>query len=220
MNSPKNNYQENLKGLQDNLANMLPEEALEIFDADAKSLQKNHSSIIKLQVGDKAPDFSLSNATGKTIRLTQLLQNSKVVLTFYRGSWCPYCNLQLAHYQQSVDEIHALGAELVAISPQTPDESLNMQEKNELKFEVLSDEGNNVARKYTTVFKNAEAPLNTMKNLGIDFDAHYSDDSKELPVPAVFVIEKDSTVSFAKSLGGDYRNRVEVSEIINHLKNK
>ena len=220
MNSPNKDYQENLKVLRDNLENMLPKEALEIFDTDAESLQENHASIIKLQVGDKAPDFSLRNATGKTIRLTQLLQNSKVVLTFYRGSWCPYCNLQLSHYQQSVDEIHALGAELVAISPQTPDESLNMKEKNELNFEVLSDEGNNVARKYTTVFKNAEAPLNTMKKLGIDFDAHYSDDSKELPVPAVFVIEKDSTVSFAKSLGGDYRNRVEVSEIINHLKNK
>ena len=218
MNSPKKKYQENLKGLRDNLANMLPKEALEIFDTDAESLQENHLSIIKLQVGDKAPDFSLSNATGKTIRLTELLQSSKVVLTFYRGSWCPYCNLQLAHYQQSLDEIHALGAELVAISPQTPDESLNIKEKNELNFEVLSDEGNRVARKYTTVFKNAEEPLNTMKKLGLDFDAHYSDDSKELPVPAVFVIEKDSTVSFAKSLGGDYRNRVEVSEIINHLK--
>ncbi|USD26161.1 MULTISPECIES: peroxiredoxin-like family protein [Flagellimonas] len=219
MNTEKKSYQENLKDLRDNLGNMLPKEALAIFDNDAESLQVNHNSILKLQEGEKAPDFSLTNAKDKTVRLSELLKKEKVVLTFYRGSWCPYCNLQLSHYQKSLDEIHDLGAELVAISSQTPDESLNVKEKNELNFEVLSDNGNMVARQYTTVFKNADAPVNTMTELGFDFDAHYSDDSRELPIPAVFVIEKDSTVSFAKSLGGDYRNRVEASEIINHLKN-
>ena len=107
---------------------------------------------------------------------------------------------------------------IVAISPQTPDESLNIKEKNELDFEVLSDNGNIVARKYTNVFKNADAPLNAMTELGFNFDGYYSDDSRELPVPAVFIIEEDATISFAESLGGDYRNRVEVSEIINALK--
>lgn len=218
MNTETNSYQEKLKDLRTNLGKMLPKDALNVFDKDAENLQTNHNSILKLQIGEKAPDFSLSNATDKTIKLSDLLKNGKVVLTFYRGSWCPYCNLQLALYQTSLTEIHTLGAELVAISPQTPDESLNIKEKNELNFEVLSDNGNIVARKYTTVFKNADAPVNTMTELGFDFDAHYSDDSRELPVPAVFIIEKDGTISFAKSLGGDYRNRVEVSEIINALK--
>ena len=211
MNTGKKSYQENLQGLRDDLEAMLPKEALTVFDKDAESLQENHKSVIKLQVGDKAPDFSLSNAVGNTITLSELLKKGKVILTFYRGSWCPYCNLQLAYYQKYLDQIHDLGAELVAISPQTPDESLNIKEKNELNFEVLSDNGNIVARQYTTVFKNAEAPLNTMNQLGLDFNSHYSDDSGELPIPAVFVIEKDLTVSFAKSMGGDYRNRVEVS---------
>ncbi|QCX01420.1 AhpC/TSA family protein [Aggregatimonas sangjinii] len=219
MNTEKKSYQENLKDLRDNLGNMLPKEALAVFDNDAESLQENHNSILKLQEGQKAPDFSLTNANDKTVRLSELLKKGKVVLTFYRGSWCPYCNLQLSHYQKSLEEIHDLGAELVAISPQTPDESLNVKEKNELNFEVLSDNGNIVARQYTTVFKNADAPVNIMTELGFDYDAHYSDDSRELPIPAVFIIEKDSTVSFAKSLGGDYRNRVETSEIINHLEN-
>ncbi|WP_299220523.1 peroxiredoxin-like family protein [uncultured Aquimarina sp.] len=218
MNTETNSYQENLKGLRTNLGTMLPKDALNVFDKDAENLQLNHKSILKLEVGEKAPDFSLSNATNKTIRLSDLLRKGKVVLTFYRGSWCPYCNLQLAHYQNSLSEIQALGAELVAISPQIPDESLNVKEKNELDFEVLSDNGNIVARKYTTVFTNADAPVDTMTELGFDFDAHYSDDSRELPIPAVFIIEKDTTISFAKSLGGDYRNRVEVSEIINTLK--
>ncbi len=219
MNTETNSYQENLKELRANLRTILPKDALNVFDQDAESLQLNHTSILKLQVGDKAPDFVLSNATDGTTKLSELLTKKKVVLTFYRGSWCPYCNLQLNHYQTALNEIHNLGAQLVAISPQTPDESLNIKEKNELDFEVLSDNGNIVARKYTTVFKNADAPVNTMTALGFDFDGHYSDDSRELPVPAVFVIERDATISFAKSLGGDYRNRVEIKEIINTLKN-
>lgn len=218
MNTKANSYQDGLKELRTNLSNMLPADALTVFDNDAKELQTNHQSIIKLEIGEKAPDFSLSNATGETIKLSDLLKKTRVVLAFYRGSWCPYCNLQLAHYQNSLNEFQALNAELLAISPQTPDESLSLKEKNELGFEVLSDNGNIVARKYTTVFKNGDTPINTMTALGFDFDSHYADDSRELPVPAVFIIEKNGTISFAKSLGGDYRNRLDVSEIINALK--
>ena len=90
-------------------------------------------------------------------------------------------------------DIENLGAELIAISSQTPDESLSIKEKNNLEYEVLSDNGNLVAKLYTTVFKNSEAPLQEMKNLGFDFDGFYGNDSKEIPVPAVFVIEQDGT---------------------------
>lgn len=210
-------YAERLKELTKNLRQMLPPAALEVFDTDAKKLQEAHQSILKLNVGDKAPDFSLSNALGKTVKLSELLKNGKVVLTFYRGTWCPYCNLQLNQYQQIVSEIKSLGGQLVAVSPQTPDESLNIKEKNKLQFEVLSDNGNIVARQYTTVFKYGDAPLKTMSELGFDFDAFYSDDSREIPVPAVFIIEQNGTISFAKSEGGDYRNRVEPSEILSSL---
>ena len=211
-------YQEGLKDLQDNLAKVLPTEALTIFGNDAEQLKETHQNILKLKIGAQAPNFNLSNAAGETVSLNGLLQKGKVVLTFYRGSWCPYCNLQLNQYQQILDEIEELGAQLVAVSPQTPDESLNIKEKNELKFEVLSDNGNIVAKQFTTVFRNDNAPLNAMTDLGIDFDAHYSDDSKELPVPAVFIIEQDGTISFAKAIDGDYRNRVESSDIIEALK--
>ncbi|MGB5698569.1 peroxiredoxin-like family protein [Muriicola sp.] len=211
-------YQEGLKELQNNLGKMLPQEALAVFDTDANALKENHQSILKLKVGDKAPNFSLSNAIGETITLNALLEKGKVVLTFYRGSWCPYCNLQLNQYQHVLEDIQSLGANLVAISPQTPDESLNIKEKNELQFEVLSDNGNIVTRQFTTIFKNGETPIETMKALGIDFDSHYTDDSQELPVPAVFIIEKEGTISFAKAIDGDYRNRVEASDIIQALK--
>lgn len=211
-------YKEGLVELRKNLSNMLPPEALSVFDTDAATLETTHQSILKLQVGDKATDFSLTNAKGETVMLSKILESEKAVIVFYRGTWCPYCNLQLAHYQNSLSEIHALGARLVAISPQTPDESLSIAEKNELDFEVLSDNGNIVARNYTTVFENSEAAIAQMTELGFDFDAHYSDDSRELPVPAVFVVEQNGTITFARTAGGDYRNRVDVSEILNALK--
>jgi len=212
-------YTEGLKELQENLSKMLPEEALAVFGKDANTLKAKHQSILKLNVEDKAPSFSLSNAVGETISLKSLLEKGKVVLTFYRGSWCPYCNLQLNQYQHVLEELKSLGENLVAISPLTPDESLNIKEKNELQFEVLSDNCNIVARQFTTVFKNEETPIETMKSLGIDFNSFYADDSQELPVPAVFVIEQDGTISFAKAIDGDYRNRVEAVDIINALKN-
>lgn len=220
MNTKKNlpSYQEGLKELKGNLSKMLPEEALGVFDTDAENLQKAHTAILKANVGDKATDFSLSNALDETVTLSKLLQQHKVILVFYRGTWCPYCNLQLAHYQSVLEQIDSLGAKLVAVSPQTPDESLSIKEKNALSFEVLSDNGNIVARNYTTIFKNDDAPVNTMTELGFDFDAHYSDDSRELPVPAVFIIDQNGIIAFAKAEGGDYRNRVDVAEILETLK--
>jgi peroxiredoxin len=211
-------YAEGLKKLRVNLNNMLPAESLQAFDMDAKDLTSKYTSKLKLNKGDRAPAFSLSNSIGETIELYSLLNKGKVVLVFYRGTWCPYCNLQLNQYQQVLAEIKSLGAQLVAISPQTPNESLNIKEKNELQFEVLSDNGNIVSRQYTTIFKNGDTPIDTMTELGFDFDSHYSDDSREIPVPAVFIIEQNGTISFVKSLGGDYRNRVEASDIIDSLK--
>lgn len=212
-------YAEGLKELQENLGKLLPKKAIDVFNKDANALENTHQSVLRLNLGDKAPNFSLSNAIGEITTLETLLEKGKVVITFYRGSWCPYCNLQLKQYQQVLEDIKSLDANLVAVSPQTPDESLNIKEKNELEFEVLSDNGNIVARQFTTVFKNGETPIETMLALGIDFDSHYSDDSQELPIPAVFIIEQNKTISFAKAIGGDYRNRVEASDIINSLKN-
>jgi peroxiredoxin len=210
-------YQQGLQELRSRLSQMLPEEALDLFDKDAQNLQRTHTDILKVTAGSPAPDFSLSNATGEVISLKQLLDNGPVVLVFYRGAWCPYCNLQLQQYQKAIAENQSINAQLVAISPQTPDSSLSIKEKNALTFEVLSDLGNVVARKYTTVFKNSDAPLAKMEALGIDFTSFYGDDSKELPVPVVFIINKEGMVVFADTSGGDYRNRTEASEIINEL---
>ena len=211
-------YSQGLEELRSNLANMLPAESLQVFDEDATQLRNSFDEILKIQVGDNAPDFTLSNAIGDSVNLKDRLKSNKVVLVFYRGTWCPYCNLALSQYQSVLNDIKGQGAELIAVSSQTPDESLSIKDKNHLEFEVLSDNGNLVAQLYTTVFRNGEAPLNEMTKLGFDYDSFYGNDSKEIPVPAVFVIGQDGKVTFAKTEGGDYRNRTESSEILNFLK--
>ena len=211
------NYQSELSDLRGNLTGMLPAESLKTFDDDANALQATHTNPLKLSVGDTAPPFTLPNAVGNQVSLDELLRQGRVVLTFYRGGWCPYCNLQLSAYQRILPELKARGAQLVAVSPQTPDESLNMRDKNNLEFEVLSDRGNQVAAGYTTIFTNGKTPVDAMTALGIDFDSFYADDSRGLPVPAVFIIEQDGSVSFAATTGGDYRNRVEPAAILEAL---
>lgn len=210
-------YKEGLEQLTGQLNGMLPEEALKIFDQDARQLQQAHGSPLKLTVGDKAPTFSLPNATGKIISSSELLEKGKLVIIFYRGTWCPYCNLQLDTYQKYIEQIKAKGANLIAISPQTPDQSLSIKEKNELAFEVLSDKGNEVAKQFTSIFKNADKAIEALGHLGIDYYSFYEDKSGEIVVPAVFVVDVSGRILFAKSEGGDYRNRVEPTEILTIL---
>jgi len=210
-------YKENLIELKTQLTEMIPEDKFEIFNKDAKSLAEKYVTPLNLNQGEKAALFSLPNAIGKTVNLDTLLQQGAVVLTFYRGTWCPYCNLQLKNYQQILPQIKQAGAKLIAVSPMTPDNSLGIKETNELEFEVLSDIGNKVARLYTTVFKNSDAPIQAMTELGYDFSSFYEDDSSELPVPATFVIAPDGTILLANSAGGDYRERTEPQVILDVL---
>jgi len=207
-------YQQRLGELIEQLKQMLPAEQFAVFDQDARQLAENHPSPLKLTVGDKAVAFELPNPQGERIALQTLLEKGPVVLTFYRGVWCPYCNLQLKTYQEILPQISEAGASLVAISPMTPDNSLSMQQQNQLQFHVLSDVGNRISRAYTTVFKNGAAPVQAMTDLGYDFYGFYDDESGEIPVPATFVIDQQGVICFASSRGGDYRDRTEPNELL------
>jgi len=211
-------YKQELQGLIAQLGEMLPAEALDTFNQDAQMLAQTHTSPLKVKVGEVAPSFSLPNATGEEVKLQSLLENGKVILVIYRGTWCPYCNLVLNNYQQILPEIKAAGAQLVALSLQTPDHSLDIKQKNELAFEVLSDGQNEAVGKYTTVFKNRETPVQAMKDLGIDFNSFYETNEGIIPVPAVFIINQEGMIQFAEFASGDYRERTEPQTILDALK--
>lgn len=166
-----------------------------------------------LAVGATAPDFELPNATGKMVRLSELLKQGPVVINFYRGEWCPYCNLELRAFQLRQAEFETAGAQLVAISPELPDHSLSVTEKHELVYPVLSDVGNAVARQFGLVFVLAEALQPIYLNFGLDIPANNGDDSYELPLPATFVIDRDRTIRYSFA-DADYTQRAEPSEVL------
>ncbi|QHE52605.1 peroxiredoxin-like family protein [Pontibacillus sp. HMF3514] len=171
-----------------------------------------------LRNGEKAPNFKLSDAKGETVELYEQLKQGPVVLTFYRGGWCPYCNMELRAYQQIINEIHEAGAELMAVSPETPDHSLTTQEKNELEYYVLSDIGNKVAKEYNLIYQLPDYLVDVYKEKGLQVDKHNGDDSWTLPVSATYIIDTDGTITFEYTKS-DYKDRVEPSEVLEKLKN-
>lgn len=166
-----------------------------------------------LPVGSPAPDFTLPDALGKPVTLSHLLEHGPVVVTFYRGEWCPYCNLQMRALQTALPEFQELGASLVAISPQAPDHSLSLTEKHALTFAVLSDADQAVIRAYHLQFTLAgdleDLQVNVWHN---DPRDHNADHSATLPVPATFVIDQGGIVRWA-FVSADWRVRAEPADI-------
>ena len=167
-------------------------------------------------VGDVAPSFVLPNASGSDVALASLLAEGPVIVVWYRGGWCPYCNLTLRAYQERLDEITGLGATLVAISSELPDKALSTREKNELAFEVLTDEDNRVAKEYGVVFDLTE-DVHRRYNELFGVDGHNGQASGELPLAATYVIDTDGRVTYA-FLHHDYRERAEPQEVVDGLR--
>ena len=169
-----------------------------------------------LAVGDRAPNFELPNAHGHRIRLAYELERGAVVLTFYRGAWCPFCHLQLRSLQQALPQIEALGASLVAISPQLPGGSRSMSDKNALTFEVLSDLQSHVASEYGITFTLAPPDQTLFLEVGNDLRTANGDSRWVLPAPATFVIAADGTIHLAR-VDSDYTTRINPDEILSAL---
>ena len=182
----------------------------------AKEFQQGEDAI---KIAQKAPNFKLPNPEGKLISLDILLEKGPVVITFYRGNWCPYCNLQLRALQARLDEIHALGATLVAISPQVPDGSLTEDEISTMDFTVLSDQDAKVALQYGVAWEVPEFLAEHMRvDRKLDLEKINNGNGNVLPIPATFVLGKDGLVTW-RYVNVDYRTRSEPDEIIEALKN-
>ncbi len=170
-----------------------------------------------LKAGDRAPAIVLGNAKGEIVDVGALLRNGPVIVTFYRGGWCPYCNLELRAFQQVLPEIKAAGASLVAISPEKPDDTLSTSEKNALAFEVLSDVGQKVGRAFGLVYHFSDELKSAYKGFGLDIPAKNGAEEWALPISATYVIDRGGTIVYAYT-DADYRDRADPADILKLLK--
>jgi peroxiredoxin len=159
------------------------------------------------------PAFALPNADGATVRSGDLLGNGPLIVTFYRGGWCPYCNLELRTYQAQLDRLRAAGASVVAISPELPDRTRDTAGRNAVAFEVLSDSGNAVARAFGLVFRLSDELVEIYRRNGNDLERHNGDGSWELPIPGTFVIDRDGRVALA-DVDPDYTRRLDPEQVV------
>ena len=169
---------------------------------------------LALKAGDLAPPFILKDADGRDMSSTELLKHGPLIVTFYRGVWCPYCNMDLQAIEQALPGLKALGASLVAISPQTAPNSRRSQRENKLSFPILSDPAAEVAASFGLRFKLPDYLIdlykNTFKN---DLAVINGDPSWTLPMPARFVIAPDGVIAYAE-VNPDYTRRPDPSELI------
>ncbi len=195
----------------------MPAESYAVFARDQNRWRAQGVPVDAVVVGQLVENFTLPDATGKDVSLAELVASGPVVLVFYRGGWCPFCNLALRQYQSElVPLLGSYGATLVAISPQKPDESLTTVEKNDLQFAVLSDAGARLARRLGIGFQLAEDVLEAQRALGQDITLGNADGSAELPLPTVVVIDAQRRVRFV-DVQPDYTSRTEVSAILSAL---
>ncbi len=198
------------------MADKIPAEIMAMFTRATRMLVASQVAERAIQAGDHAPDFELPKIGGLSVRLSERLKTGPVVLNFYRGGWCPYCNLELHALQQHADAIQSRHTCLLAISPELPDRGAQTQAKHQLSFPVLSDVGNHVARSYGLVFSLSEDLRPVYADFGFDIPVINGDDSFDLPIPATYIIGRDGMVAHA-FVNADYTQRMEPEEIVHAL---
>lgn len=197
----------------------LPADVLALMNTTNEELIAQHIKDNALQVGQKVENFSLANHKGENIEFADLLKKGPVIISFYRGGWCPYCNLELKALNDYLPQFKTQSAQLVAISPQLPDETLSTAQKNDLEFDVLSDVSNKVAEQFGLLFTLDERIQALYTQFGIDFEHYYGDKSFKLPLPATYVINQDGVITYA-FLSEDYTLRAEPIDVMAALESE
>lgn len=211
--APTTTLQAALDAAEQRLIQAAPAEAIATINAGIADLVGAGIAAQSLQPGDPAPDFTLPAAAGGTLTLSDALRAGPVVLTFYRGEWCPYCDVQLRGYQQALASFAEQRATLIAISPQTLAHTQSTAEQKELAFPALSDAGNAVARQYGLVYRVDDKVRATLAGLGIDLAVYNGDETAELPLTATFVIDEAGVIRWA-AVEADFRRRPDPAQIV------
>ena len=198
------------------IAQYVPREVQSIHEQVIGSLREEGIADRARSSGSKAPSFELRDHNGKAVSSVELLKTGRLVICFFRGRWCPFCVGQLEAMNRILPQIREAGAELLAISPQTVQQSFFMADQHRLGFPLLSDAGNQVARQFGLVYRVPDYQETIYRRVLINLPFTNGDESWELPVPAVYVVDRDGTVLFA-AVNPDYKERPEPEEVLEQL---
>ncbi len=208
---------QNIQAFQDEFIPTIPKQTLDTLMAELQALINTGIAEKSVTQGDNFPGFILPNANNENCSLSDFLSAGPMVISFYRGAWCPYCNLEINALQNKLPEIIAAGGQLIAISPQVPDKSLDQISQSNLTFEVLSDVGNKLAKECGLVFSLPEVLRPIYENWQIDIPGHNADNSFELPIPATYIIDIQGKIRYAH-VNMDYTQRLEPDTIVEQLR--
>ena len=210
--------EESLAKLKLKIEGNMPQEHVDIMHEATKNLKASGIGESILKVGDNVPEFSLTNQNGTTISSTELLSRGPLVITFYRGEWCPYCNVDLGNLKRYTSQIEALGATMISISPQLATFNQKIIEKQRLNFDLLSDPQNLIAKQFGLRWTMID-PLRSLYDnvFKINLPTYNGDDSWTLPVPARFIIGTDHMITYAE-YSIDYTKRPNPGVLIEALK--
>ncbi len=206
-----------LDALRTQFAGMIPAEAQKLMAAEEEKLVALGLAKKAKSVGDTLPEFSLPNHLGENVSLSSLLGEGPLVISFYRGGWCPYCNLELKALQEALPEIKRLGAKLVAITPELPDASLTTKEKHSLAFPVLSDAKAEYAKTLGLVFTLPESLRPIYESFEINVEQHNGEGQFDLPIPATYIVDQEGKIVKA-FIDEDYTSRMDPDAILKSLR--
>ncbi|MEM6669007.1 MAG: peroxiredoxin-like family protein [Pseudomonadota bacterium] len=204
--------QEQLDAFKAKFKTQAPAEAFEAFARSTQELIDSGQAERAVAAGDVAPDFTLTDQDGETVSLKSLLANGPVVVSFYRGVWCPYCNIELKALEAALGEIKARGASLVAISMQGASDSRKSQRDNKLSFPILTDQNGELAQKFGIRWSLQDYVIPIHAGFGVELPKIHGDGQWNLPMPARYVIDTDGFVAYAE-VNPDYTRRPDPSDV-------
>lgn len=208
------NLAQQIAKLNEELASQVPMETLQAFQKSIQDLKEKNIENRSLNIGDKFPNFELHNFDNQLISLENLLNEQKTIIAFLRGSWCPYCNLEISALQNNLSKFK--NAKLVVVSPQSQEANLDWQKQHNLSFELLSDKGNQLAQKVGIDFELQDFVIPHYENLGIDLPKINQTEKSSLPIPAVYVLDINGTIIY-KFVNANYMERINIDELTQYL---
>lgn len=195
----------------------IPRDKWEIMERSTNQLKNDDWGAKSIKEGAIFPAFNLPDINGTSTTLEDF-NNDFLIISFYRGGWCPFCNLELKALQDILPNLKDLNTDLIAITPETPDNSLSTSEKNDLSFSILSDINNTYAKSLGLVFKLPEDLIAVYKTFNINIDQHNNNQDNELPMPATYILNKNKKIIYS-FVPEDYTERLDTQDILKTIKN-